>query len=76
MSAISLAWNESGLSVGGAVVVLVRIGVDRSEDFVVDAVGYPAFFMYTASLSIPALILLYFIAKRGITNDAAQAVPK
>ena len=34
--------------------------------FVVDAIGYPAFFTYTASMSIPALILLYFVARRGI----------
>jgi hypothetical protein len=47
MSAISLAWNESGLSSGGVVVVvvLVRVVVDRSGVFEVDAVGIvgPAF---------------------------------
>jgi PAT family beta-lactamase induction signal transducer AmpG len=31
---------------------------------VVDAIGYPLFFLYTASLSIPALLLLYLLARR------------
>ncbi|HEY6452411.1 MAG TPA: MFS transporter [Steroidobacteraceae bacterium] len=31
---------------------------------VVDAIGYPRFFVYTASLSIPALLLLYLLARR------------
>jgi PAT family beta-lactamase induction signal transducer AmpG len=33
--------------------------------FVVDAVGYSAFFVYTASLSIPALLLLFWLVRRG-----------
>jgi PAT family beta-lactamase induction signal transducer AmpG len=41
--------------------------------FVVDAIGYQAFFLYTASLSIPALVLLYFVAKRGVTSPASAA---
>lgn len=32
--------------------------------FVVDAVDYPLFFVYTASLSLPGLILLYFLIRR------------
>lgn len=32
--------------------------------FVVDAVDYPMFFVYTASLSLPGLILLYFLIRR------------
>lgn len=34
--------------------------------FVVDKVGYELFFVYTASLSVPALILLYFLSRRGV----------
>lgn len=33
-----------------------------TSGFVVDAIGYPAFFCYTASLGLPALALLYFLA--------------
>ncbi len=33
--------------------------------FVVDAIGYPWFFLYTASLSVPALLLLWYLATRG-----------
>jgi PAT family beta-lactamase induction signal transducer AmpG len=35
-----------------------------ASGFVVDAVGYPSFFVYTASLGLPALVLLYFLARR------------
>jgi hypothetical protein len=35
---------------------------------VVDAIGYPSFFLYTASLSIPALVLLYFLARLGVVK--------
>jgi PAT family beta-lactamase induction signal transducer AmpG len=42
--------------------------------WVVDQIDYPAFFIYTASLSIPGLILLYFVARarRGVV-PAGQA---
>ena len=33
--------------------------------FVVDATGYPTFFIYTASLSVPALLLLVYLVRRG-----------
>jgi PAT family beta-lactamase induction signal transducer AmpG len=36
-----------------------------TSGFVVDAIDYPAFFTYTASLSIPGLLLLYWLARRG-----------
>jgi len=35
-----------------------------TSGFVVDAVGYPWFFVYTASLSMPGLILLYWLVGR------------
>lgn len=35
-----------------------------TSGFVVDAIDFPAFFVYTASLSLPALALLYFVARR------------
>ena len=35
-----------------------------TSGFVVDAVGYPWFFVYTSSLGIPALVLLYFIVRQ------------
>jgi PAT family beta-lactamase induction signal transducer AmpG len=41
--------------------------------FVVDALGYPDFFLYTASLSIPALLLMIFLVRRG-HNELRLAV--
>lgn len=35
-----------------------------TSGFVVDAIDYPAFFLYTASLSLPGLLLLYFLTRR------------
>jgi PAT family beta-lactamase induction signal transducer AmpG len=35
-----------------------------TSGFVVDAIGYPSFFVYTATLGLPALILLFFLARR------------
>jgi len=34
-----------------------------TSGFVVDRIGYPHFFLYTASLSIPALVLLYLLTR-------------
>jgi hypothetical protein len=31
---------------------------DGTSGFVVEAIGYPAFYVYTAALSLPALLLL------------------
>jgi MFS transporter, PAT family, beta-lactamase induction signal transducer AmpG len=41
--------------------------------FVVEAIGYQMFFIYTASLSIPALILLYWVDKRGVIKAPVPA---
>jgi hypothetical protein len=36
---------------------------------VVDAIGYPAFFTYTASLSLPGLLLLIWLSRRGLLDS-------
>lgn len=36
-----------------------------TSGFVVDAIGYPTFFMYTAALSLPGLALLWWLVRRG-----------
>lgn len=35
-----------------------------ASGFVVDAIGYPSFYLYTASLSIPPLLLLWWLWRR------------
>jgi PAT family beta-lactamase induction signal transducer AmpG len=35
-----------------------------TSGMVVDHIGYPTFYLYTASLSIPALVLLYVLSRR------------
>jgi PAT family beta-lactamase induction signal transducer AmpG len=53
---------------------LLGKALEGTSGFVVDAIGYPRFFLYTASLSIPALLLLYWIAKRpSIREELAAA---
>jgi PAT family beta-lactamase induction signal transducer AmpG len=39
---------------------------------VVDAIGYPVFFLYTSSLSIPGLVLLYLLRKVRVLGAAAD----
>jgi len=39
--------------------------LEGTSGFVVDAIGYPAFFTYTASLSLPGLLLLAWLSSRG-----------
>jgi PAT family beta-lactamase induction signal transducer AmpG len=35
-----------------------------TSGFAVDAMGYPAFFCYTATLGLPALVLLFFLSRQ------------
>jgi PAT family beta-lactamase induction signal transducer AmpG len=50
--------------------------LEGTSGFVVDAIGYPRFFLYTASLSIPALLLLYFIARRPTIREELAATSR
>ncbi len=43
--------------------------------FVVDAIDYPMFFVYTASLSLPGLAILYWLIRRGVVNTPRQVAP-
>lgn len=47
--------------------------LDGLSGIVVDHIGYPLFFVYTASLSLPGLILLYFLARKRAVGSAARA---
>jgi PAT family beta-lactamase induction signal transducer AmpG len=40
--------------------------LEGTSGFVVQAIGYPAFFLYTASLSLPALALLYWLTRSNL----------
>lgn len=42
--------------------------LEGTSGFVVDAIGYPAFFTYTASLSLPGLLLLVWLSRRGLLD--------
>jgi PAT family beta-lactamase induction signal transducer AmpG len=48
--------------------------LEGSSGFVVDAVGFPWFYLYTASLSVPGLLLLWWLAGRG-QFDGKPAAP-
>jgi len=43
-----------------------------TSGFVVDAVGYPWFFVYTSALGFPALVMLYFLSAQ---RSRARATP-
>jgi PAT family beta-lactamase induction signal transducer AmpG len=42
-----------------------------TSGFVVDAVGYPVFFIYTSLLGLPALAILFFLARTKATPREA-----
>lgn len=42
--------------------------LEGTSGFVVDGIGYPAFFTYTASLSIPGLLLLLWLTRRSLLD--------
>lgn len=48
--------------------------LEGTSGMVVDHVGYPYFFLYTASLALPGLILLFVLRRR--TAAFTQAVPE
>jgi PAT family beta-lactamase induction signal transducer AmpG len=48
--------------------------LEGMSGIVVDHIGYPLFFTYTALLGLPGLILLYFLMRRGAFGSATRAV--
>lgn len=49
--------------------------LEGTSGFVVQAIGYVHFFMYTASLSIPPLLLLFWLSRRrGFSHDGHALV--
>ena len=42
--------------------------------FVVDAIGYPLFFVYTAALSLPGLLLLYYLFNKSSAIEQTSAL--
>jgi PAT family beta-lactamase induction signal transducer AmpG len=42
--------------------------LEGTSGFVVDAIGYPTFFVYTAALSIPGLVLLVWLLRTGVLD--------
>jgi MFS transporter, PAT family, beta-lactamase induction signal transducer AmpG len=47
--------------------------LEGTSGFVVDAIGYPHFFTYTASLAIPSLLLIYLYYRRAPTALTADS---
>ena len=46
--------------------------LEGTSGIVVDHIGYPSFFLYTASLALPGLILLYVLKRWGAFGTALQ----
>jgi len=42
---------------------------------VVDHIGYPHFFLYTASLALPGLVLLYLLRRQGAFERTQTRAP-
>jgi MFS transporter, PAT family, beta-lactamase induction signal transducer AmpG len=50
-----------------------KLFFEGTSGFVVEAVGYPVFFSYTALLSIPGLLLIAYLVRRGGVFKTGQA---
>jgi MFS transporter, PAT family, beta-lactamase induction signal transducer AmpG len=48
--------------------------LEGTSGFVVDRIGYPEFFLYTASLSIPGLLLLLWLWRRSLAGAGIVAL--
>ncbi len=46
-----------------------KLFFEGTSGFVVEAIDYPLFFAYTASLSIPALLILWWLVRRGVFDE-------
>ena len=42
--------------------------LEGTSGFVVDAIGYPVFFTYTAALSIPGLLILFWLTRKRLVD--------
>ena len=47
--------------------------LEGMSGFVVERIGYPAFFVYTASLSLLGLVMLFVLTRWGLTRGGALA---
>ena len=50
-----------------------KLFFEGTSGFVVEAIDYPLFFAYTASLSLPALAILWWLVRRGGVFDERRA---
>jgi PAT family beta-lactamase induction signal transducer AmpG len=50
-----------------------KLFFEGTSGFVVEAIDYPLFFIYTASLSLPALAILWWLVRRGTFNERPAA---
>jgi PAT family beta-lactamase induction signal transducer AmpG len=46
--------------------------LEGTSGFVVDAIGYPLFFTYTASLAIPGVLILLWLARRRLVDAGGK----
>ena len=49
--------------------------LEGTSGMVVDRIGYPHFFLYTATLALPGLLLLFALRRQGAFAAAAEARP-
>jgi len=49
--------------------------LEGTSGMVVDHIGYPHFFLYTASLALPGLVLLYLLRQQGAFERSQMRAP-
>ena len=74
-SLTSAAYTATQYAVLSSIYALPGKLLMGTSGLVVDRIGYPSFFLYTASLSLPALLLLWLLWRRGAATLLPQAGP-
>lgn len=72
-SLTSAAYTATQYAVLSSIYALPGKLLMGTSGLVVDRIGYPSFFLYTASLSLPALLLLWLLWRRGGATLLPQA---
>ncbi len=71
------AYTATQYALFSSVFALLPKLVMGGSGFVADAVGWPLFFVYTSTLGIPALVLLYFLNRSlGSPTPASASAPR
>jgi PAT family beta-lactamase induction signal transducer AmpG len=54
---------------------VARTWLTAPSGYAADALGWPAFYVFTALMVLPGVVLLWFMVRRGLIVDKARQAP-